>query len=864
MDAALTTTSDRLIGRTAELAVVDALLAAADHASGVVIDGPRGAGVSGLVGAAAARARGGGMTVVGATGVEAETGFPYAGLLDVLRPLMGEAGSLTTSQRAALGDALDAGEADRGAVSVAAAALVTAAARRRPVAICVDDAHLLDAETCAVLVALCRRTAHEPCLLIAGTHGGEGLADAGCDQLPLQPLEPADAAAALDAAEPGLPTFVRARILHFAAGNPLALTELAAAYRGAADRVLLADTPPLTPRLREAFAPPRPATPEAERALLCAALAGTGGRAPELAPLVAAAVVERAAPADLQAAHLVCAAASPEHAAWHRAAAASGADEQVAAELEAAAARAIAGGDHVVGAAGLRRAARLTPEGPARSRRLVAAADALGEVGASMAGQRLIEGADPHDLDTVAHAQLVAMRRRIEPRGQGEGTGNELVMLARHAAAAGDPSIAMRLLWRAAAEQQTLGGGQAAAEEILAAADELAGEDEAAVRLSILASLRTREREGEILDGVRALLAGAGGPRELALLGHAALLTGDGRLALRALDRAEPQLRSTGRLTLLGQALTLTAWGAVDCGDLARARSAGAEAIRLTSDNGLELWAALSLTATSMAGGLAGDEARTEEDAAAAERVALPTGSSAVLVLAQHARGLTALCAGRPREAFEHLARAFDPADPCHDPLSAPTIVGDLAEAADTDEERAFAARCLAACPASDAPRLRVAAAHAALVLAADDDADRVYAAARARAGECGPVAEGRMLLVHGMRLRRARRIADSREPLRRAVALLEGAGALPYAGRAQRELDATAERAHRDTGHHDRLTPQELQIARLVARGRTNKEIAAELALSPRTVGHHLTSIYRKLGVPSRAGVAGALAQLL
>lgn len=860
MSTAPPSTRDRLSGRAAELAAVDALLAGAEEASGVIVDGPRGSGVSSLVRAVASRAQARGMTVVGAAGVEAETGFAYAGLLDILRPLMSVAGSLTASQRAALSDALDTGEADRGPVSVAAAALVASAARRRPVAICVDDVHLLDAETCAVLVALCRRVAHAPCVLIAGTHGGDALMDTGCDRLPLGPLAPADAATVLDAAAPELPAFVRARILHHAQGNPLALVELPAAFRGAADRLLLADTPPLTPRLREAFAPPPAA---AEHELLCAALSGAGGGAPELDPLVAAAVVERAAPADLQAAHLACAEAAPERASWHRAAAAPGVDEQVAADLETAAVRAMADGHHVAGAAGLRRAARLTPSGRRRSRRLVAAADALHEVGAWAAGLRLVEDVDPQDLDVAGRAQLVAVRRRVEARGPGERTGDEVVGLARDAAAAGDSSIAMRLLWREAATLQARGGAEtAAAAGILAAADDLAGEDEAPVRLSILASLRTREHEVEILDGVRVLVDSVTAPLDLSLLGHAALLTGDGPLALGALDRAEPRLRSAGRLTVLGQALTLTAWAALDCGDLSRARSAGAEAARLTADNGLELWAALGRVATATAAGLAGDEARAEEDAAAAERVALPADASAILALVQHARGLAALSAGRPREAFEHLARVFDPADPCHDRVASPSLVGDLAEAAHADEERAFAARCLAGCPVSVAPRLRVAAAHATLVLAADDDADRVYASARARAGACGPVAEGRMLLVHGMRLRRARRVADSRAPLRRAVALLEGAGALPCAGRAQRELDATAERTHRDIGDQDRLTPQELQIARLVGRGRTNKEIAAELALSPRTVGHHLTSIYRKLGVPSRAGVAGALAQ--
>lgn len=863
MDAAPTSEQHRLVGRAAEVALVDRLLDAPEGAPGLLIEGPPGIGVSALVGVAAAHAEARGMTVVRGEGVEAEAGFPYAGLQQLLPPLMGHAGALTRAQRGALNGALDAGEAERAQVGLAAAALVAAAAREVALAICVDDAQWLDDDTCAVLAALARRSAHDRCAMVAGSHDGRRLADAGCEHLRLGPLPDADAAALLDAREPLLPTFVRARVLHHAAGLPLAIAELPSAYRDASDGTLLAPVPPLTPRLQEAFAPELDAMAPAElAALLPTALSGVARAGADLHPLAAAALIERASPAALQAAHLALAEAEPERAPWHRAAATPGTDPAVAAELEAAAARTIEAGDHVHGAAGLRTAARLTPAGPERSRRAVAAADALHEVGAWHAGLRLLDDVDPGGLDIRVRAQLVAVRRRIEPRGQTDGPGEQLVGLAREAAAVGDRAMAMRLLWRAAAELQALGDGADGGDDVVAAAEELAGDAEEPVRLSVLAALRTREREAEILAGVAARLDGATSPLDLALLGHAAVLAGDGALALRAFDRAEPLLRSAGRLTLLGQVLTLAAWAGTFTGDLHRTRAVGAEAARLTADNGLEVWAALGRTATAMAAGLAGDEERCEADAAAAERVALPAGASAVLVLVQHARGLTALSAGRPREAFEHLARAFDPRDPCHDRISTPAMIGDLAEAAGSDEERAFAARCLAACPTGTAPRLRVAVAHAALVLADDADADAAFAAARRRAAGCGPVDEGRMLLVHGMRLRRGRRVAESRVPLRRAAELLDGAGSFACAERARRELAATAEHTHRGSGDEDRLTPQELQIAQLVARGRSNREIAAELALSPRTVGHHLTQIYRKLGVPSRAGVASALAR--
>ena len=143
-------------------------------------------------------------------------------------------------------------------------------------------------------------------------------------------------------------------------------------------------------------------------------------------------------------------------------------------------------------------------------------------------------------------------------------------------------------------------------------------------------------------------------------------------------------------------------------------------------------------------------------------------------------------------------------------------------------------------------------------MLADDDDADAAFAAAYARIGERWPFTRARVLLVHGMRLRRERRMADSRAPLREAAAAFAALGCTPWAERAQRELAATVETASRDG--LERLTPRELEIARMAARGLTNRAIAADLALSPRTVGHHLARIFPKLDVGSRAGVGAAL----
>jgi DNA-binding CsgD family transcriptional regulator len=112
-----------------------------------------------------------------------------------------------------------------------------------------------------------------------------------------------------------------------------------------------------------------------------------------------------------------------------------------------------------------------------------------------------------------------------------------------------------------------------------------------------------------------------------------------------------------------------------------------------------------------------------------------------------------------------------------------------------------------------------------------------------------------RTQLALGMRRRRSRRRADARAVLREALAYFERSGAEPWARQAQAELRATGEMPPRDNAGGLRpLTPQELQVALTVAQGATNREAAAALFLSPKTVEFHLGNTYRKLGVRSRA----------
>jgi DNA-binding CsgD family transcriptional regulator len=116
------------------------------------------------------------------------------------------------------------------------------------------------------------------------------------------------------------------------------------------------------------------------------------------------------------------------------------------------------------------------------------------------------------------------------------------------------------------------------------------------------------------------------------------------------------------------------------------------------------------------------------------------------------------------------------------------------------------------------------------------------------------PFETARTELCYGERLRRAGRRTEARSQLQAALGRFEALGARPWAERARAELGASGAHVRRgEPGATERLTPQELQVALTVARGATNREAAAALFLSPKTIEFHLRNIYRKLGIKSR-----------
>src|SRR4051812_47912027 len=265
-----------LLGRLQEQTLLTSLLdEVATHGQALVLRGEPGIGKSRLLAVTAQTASDRGMAVLTTTGVQSEAHLPFAGLHQLLRPVRGRAAELPAVQRAALDSAFgltDEPAPEHFRIAMAALDLIAEVASEAPVLVVVDDAQWLDRPTADALAFVARRIASDPVVLLAAARDGydSALIHAGLLEHRLAGLDETTAAELLDVSAPGLPLVVRAQILREAAGNPLALLELPAAWE---DEPSLPGGLPLTARLERAFAGRVAELPQAtRRALLVAAL----------------------------------------------------------------------------------------------------------------------------------------------------------------------------------------------------------------------------------------------------------------------------------------------------------------------------------------------------------------------------------------------------------------------------------------------------------------------------------------------------------------------------------------------------------------------------------------------------------------
>jgi DNA-binding NarL/FixJ family response regulator len=335
---------------------------------------------------------------------------------------------------------------------------------------------------------------------------------------------------------------------------------------------------------------------------------------------------------------------------------------------------------------------------------------------------------------------------------------------------------------------------------------------------------------------------------------QALLWLGEPERAAALLDAVIAAARRHGGVPVLCEALVIRADLGFRTGAWAAAAADAAESARLAEDGGQGVQLGYSLAMLAVLGAPRGDEA-ARAHATRSREIAELRGLRVVADQAAFALGALELAAGRPDAALAHL-EAIAPGEPDVLFWRADHVEAAL-EAGEADRARAALAELEAGAQGAWA---RGAAARARGLLAAGVD-DEAFAEALDRHAEL-PFELARSRLCYGERLRRAGRRIDARAQLRAALDAFERLGARPWAERAQRELAGSGERARprSDPPAAEALTAQELQIARAIAAGATNREAAADLFLSPKTIETHLTRIYRKLGLRSRTELARAL----
>jgi ATP/maltotriose-dependent transcriptional regulator MalT len=352
----------------------------------------------------------------------------------------------------------------------------------------------------------------------------------------------------------------------------------------------------------------------------------------------------------------------------------------------------------------------------------------------------------------------------------------------------------------------------------------------------------------------------------LYLLGTAAYVVGALEQASSFLGAAATRLREQGRLDVLARVLTTQAWSAALTANFGAAVPAAQEAVRLAAETSQPLFEADARAAAATLAAVRGEQQQVEQLTADAERVAMASGAVGVMGMVQYARGSLALALGRHAEAFDQLRRIYEPGDPAHHQTVLSFSIGDLAEAAVYSGHRDYArmAQKRLESLVAPSPWLQVVMRYARARLADDDDAEVMFGQALGHDLTRWPFLRARLQLGLGEWLRRQRRAAESRAPLRAARDAFDALGVEPWSERARQELRASGETSRRRApGTLQHLTPQELQIVQMAADGLSNGDIAQRLYISRRTIESHLYRVYPKIGVTSRAQLRDTLKHL-
>jgi DNA-binding CsgD family transcriptional regulator len=905
-----------LRGRDEQLSVLDELLSAigAGKSRALVLRGEAGVGKTALLEYLAERASG--YRVARTTGVQCEMELAFAGLQRLCAPMLDRLERLPGPQREALGTAfgLSAGPApDRFLVGLAVLNMLAEVAEERPLVCLIDDAQWLDRASVQVLAFVARRLLAEPVAMVFATRTqGEERDLADLPELVVEGLRDPEARALLYTVIPGrLDEQVRDRIIAETRGNPLALLELPRGLTAAelAGGFGLPGTLPLPGQIEESFrrrlAPLGMATqllllvaaaePVGEPTLVWRAAEqlgiGSGAAPPAVEagllefgarvrfrhPLVRSAVYRSASLQDRQRVHAALADATdpdldPDRRAWHRALAAPGPDEDVAAELERSADRAQARGGLAAAAAFLERSAALTLDPARRAERTLAAAGASAQAGAHDAALGQLATAEAGPLDDLQRGRADLLRGQIAFALSYGSDAPPLLLKAAKRLAPLDVGLARQTYLEAlsaglVASHLAGGGGLLEIAQAARAAPPPSppphGPDQLLDGFALLITEGHPVAAPMLKRAVQAFrdqdVTTEEELRWLWLAGVAAEILWDDE-SWDLLSARDVQLaRDTGALGVLPIALSTRAGVHLFAGELGVAAALAEEVAVVTEVTG-------SRIAPYSALGFAAFSGRGPEGAKLIEsgtRDAVARGQGSGLTFIHWANAVLCNGLGRYQDALAAALRARD--DPPEQVFSI-WAAAELIEAATRSGVPEHAAGAVARL--SDSTRasgtdwaLGIEARTRAL-LSGGQAADSLYREAIDRLGRTRVRAElARTHLLYGEWLRRERRRIDAREQLRTAYEMLAEIGMEAFAERAARELRATGETARKRTVEtSSQLTTQEAQIARLARDGLSNAEIGVRLFISPRTVQYHLHKVFTKLDISSRGQLNRAL----
>jgi DNA-binding CsgD family transcriptional regulator/tetratricopeptide (TPR) repeat protein len=895
-----------LTGRLAERAVLDRFVAGVRAGEGraLVLRGEPGVGKTALLDYLAGRAPG--CRVVRAAGVQSEMELAFAGLHQLCAPMLDQAESLPVPQREALRTAfgLSAGPVpDRFLVGLAVLGLLSETAGERPLVCVIDDQQWLDHASAQALGFAARRLAADPVgLVFAARVPGEDLA--GLPGLVVEGLAEDDARALLESVLTGpLDPRVRDRIIADTHGNPLALLELP---RGLTTAQLtggfgVSDAGPLDGRIEESFGRQLDALPAQTRRLVQLAAAdpsgdpvlvwraagrlaigaGAAGPAAEAGlvefgarvrfrhPLVRSAAYRSASVQTRQELHGALAevtdpAVDPDRRAWHRAQAAPGPDEDVAAELEQCAGRAQRRGGLAAAAAFLERSAGLTADQARRAQRALAAAQAKHLAGAPDAALGLLAMAQAGPLDELQRARGDLLRAQVAFASSHGRDAPPLMLSAARQLEALDVGLARQTYLEAFTAALFVGRLSPAVGDVARAVGQAGASD---LLLDGLALLVTEGYAAGTPALRRALLAfrdqditAEEGLSWLWLAERAAMVAWDDETWHLLSTRHVKLARDAGALSELPLALRSRMLLHAHSGELAEGAALIAEAQVVADATGTKL----------APYGATGVAAWRGREAEAAE------------LIAANMDGVTSRGEGRGVTSQYSAALVYNGLGRYDKALAAAELVceyddigvlgwslAELVEAAVRSGQPARASdafkRLSETTRASGTDWALGAEARSRALLSEGETAENCYREAIERLGRTRMrPAVARAHLLYGEWLRRENRRRDARAELRTAHDLFIAMGIEAFAERARRELLATGDTVRKRTVETvSELTPQEAHIARLAVDGRTNAEIGAQLFLSTRTVEWHLGKVYTKLGVGSRRELRRALVSL-